>query len=247
MPTPSEASKPSKCRKLTVSPPPTSDLPLLIAVSGKLGSGKDYVIEHFILPWVTGSVSRMAFADQIKITVASRDDSISLRQCLEGKKSLELRRKLQIVGTEEGRDLYGPNVWVNTLENWIRLRKIRGDKLDVVLITDCRFENEAQWIEQHSGLLIRVNAPQRNKQALEQEANGSQEAYNAIANHSSETALDSYPFKYVIDNDVEYESSSEDCTRVCLSDYVSHNLDKSAQLDQRLLMRGFTIPSSATF
>lgn len=178
----------------------SSDLPLLIAVSGKLGSGKDYVIENFILPRIPGRVVRMAFADQIKVTVASRH-GFPVRSCLEGDKSQELRRMLQIEGTEEGRDKYGPDVWVQTLENWIRLRKIRGEEIDAVLITDCRFENEADWIERNGGLLIRVNAPSRNQAALEQESGGNLDAYHAIAGHISETALDSYPFNNVVNNE----------------------------------------------
>lgn len=177
-----------------------TELPLLIAVSGKLGSGKDYVIENFILPHIPGRVVRMAFADQIKVTVASRCN-LPVRSCLEGNKSRELRRMLQIEGTEEGRDKYGPDIWVQTLENWIRLRKIRGEKIDAVLVTDCRFENEAKWIEHHGGLLIRVEAPSRNKAALEQEANGDPDAYDAIANHLSETALDGYEFANVVNNE----------------------------------------------
>lgn len=177
-----------------------TDLPLLIAVSGKLGSGKDYVIENFILPLIQGHVVRMAFADQIKVTVASRS-GIPVESCLQGDKSMELRRMLQIEGTEEGRDKYGPDIWVQTMENWIKLRKIRGEKIDAVLITDCRFENEAAWIERNGGLLIRVNAPSRNYAALVQESGGNPDAYKAIAEHISETALDSYQFTHVIDNE----------------------------------------------
>jgi hypothetical protein len=203
--------------------------PLLIAVSGKLGSGKDYVIEHFIMTHIVGSVTRMAFADQIKVNVASRYN-VELIHCLEGQKSAELRKMLQIAGTEDGRDLYGPDIWINTLENWINLRQIRGDKLEVVLVTDCRFQNEAEWVEQHNGLLIRVNAPNRNQQALSQEANGCQKTYDSISQHASETALDSYPFKYVIQNDPK-DQGVHGHVLDYLRDYCSNHDDRMNNFD----------------
>jgi len=173
-------------------------------MSGKLGSGKDYIAEHYILPLIHGNVSKMAFADQIKITVASRDSTVTLSQCLHGVKNAELRKKLQIVGTEEGRDKYGPDIWINTLENWIQLRRLRDGNPDVVLITDCRFPNEAKWIERNGGLLIRIIAPTRNELALSRESNGNSEVYNSIATHQSETALDEYHFEYIVNNDPEH-------------------------------------------
>jgi hypothetical protein len=182
-------------------------LPLLIAVSGKLGSGKDYIAEHFLLPMIKGTVSKMAFADQIKINVASQEPDIDLIQCLQGNKNAELRRKLQIAGTEKGRDIYGPDIWVTTLENWIRLRQLRDGAPDVVLVTDCRFLNEAKWIEDNNGLLIRVEAPSRNEFALRQESKGDQDTYNSIKDHPSETALDNFAFLYRINNEPRSDQS----------------------------------------
>jgi hypothetical protein len=178
-----------------------SEFPLIIAVSGKLGSGKDHVIENYILPSLNDlcNLSKMAFADHIKINVASQQQ-IPLEQCLQGKKSAELRRALQIAGTEEGRDKFHDDIWITTLENWIKLRQIRGDKLDVILVTDCRFLNEAKWVEDKGGLLIRVNALDRNEEALLEESKGNREIYVSIKNHASETQLDDYIFEYAVDN-----------------------------------------------
>lgn len=204
-----------------------SDLPLIIAVSGKLGSGKDYIAEHVLLPLLHGTVSKMAFADHIKVSVASQDKDVNLRQCLEGNKSASLRRKLQIAGTEKGRDLYGPNVWVTTLENWIRLRRIRDGTPDIVIVTDCRFPNEAEWIENNNGLLIRISSPARTEKALIQEANGSDSVYNSIKNHASETSLDEYPFKYVVNNDPEYTNSTKQQVKAILKKFVDEHLNHS--------------------
>jgi len=176
-------------------------MPLIIAVSGKLGTGKDYIIKNYILPTINGKVCKMAFADHIKVNVASQDPTVSLLECLEGFKDTILRKKLQTAGTEQGRAIYGPDIWVRTLENWIKLRQIRGDNIDVVLVTDCRFPNEAEWIKSNGGLLIRVRAPSRNRQALVFESDDDTEKMLSIMNHPSETSLDDFPFDYYIENE----------------------------------------------
>lgn len=68
------------------------------------------------------------------------------------------RRMLQLIGTECGRDIIHPNIWVNALfadytqhSKWI--------------ITDVRFPNEAKAIQKKGGLVIRVN---RNKRTSEE-------------------------------------------------------------------------------
>ena len=184
---------------------PNLKFPLIIAVSGKLGTGKDYIIENYILPMITGKVTKMAFADHIKVNVASQDPHIDLSQCLEGRKDTCLRKKLQVAGTEQGRNVYGPDIWVRTLENWIKLRQIRGDRIDVVLVTDCRFPNEAEWVIKNGGLLIRVESPERNLFALDKESEDDIEKLLSIMNHPSETSLDDFPFDYHIYNDEDAE------------------------------------------
>jgi hypothetical protein len=180
-------------------------MPVIIAVSGKLGTGKDYIIKHHILPMIKGKVCKMAFADHIKVNVASQDPLVSLTQCLEGSKDVYLRKKLQVAGTEQGRDVYGPDIWVRTLENWIKLRQIRGDNIDVVLVTDCRFPNEAEWVTKNNGLLIRIESPIRNEEALTHESAGDTEKLLSIMEHPSETSLDDYCFAYYIQNDPDHQ------------------------------------------
>lgn len=202
-----------------------NELPLLIAVSGKLGSGKDYIAKNILLPLINGVVSKMAFADQIKVNVASQEQDVDLLECLQGDKSKSLRRKLQIAGTEKGRNVHGPDIWVITLENWIRLRRLRDGTPDVVLITDCRFPNEADWIQNNNGLLIRVEAPSRNEQALKQEAKDDPEAYQKIKNHPSETLLDDYSFIYRINNEPDIDMSVNDQMRAIIDKYLSLHIN----------------------
>jgi len=87
------------------------------------------------------------------------------------------RKLLQLLGTEAGRNIIHPNIWVNTLfadysaqSNWI--------------ITDIRFPNELKAVKDKKGITIRVTRPG-----------------TAIGSHPSETALDDAKFDYEIIND----------------------------------------------
>ena len=98
---------------------------------------------------------------------------------------------LQLLGTDCGRDIIHPNIWVNALfadykENYI------GDwgqghhmySYPSWIITDVRFPNELEALKARNGLSIRVNT---NRAGI-------------LSNHESETALDDATFDYVIDN-----------------------------------------------
>lgn len=179
------------------------NMPLIIAVSGKLGTGKDYIIEHYVIPLLhqynITNVCRMAFADHIKINVSSTSD-IPIETIITGRKSEDVRRLLQLEGTERGRNIHGQDIWVKTLENWIKLRYMRDKSIQAVLVTDCRFPNEAKWIEQHDGLLIKLTSPYRNECALQNESHGNRDIYDKISTHVSEVALNDYKFINVVDN-----------------------------------------------
>jgi hypothetical protein len=95
------------------------------------------------------------------------------------KQDHEVRRLLQVFGTEVGRSLFGENFWVEQT-----MRQVAAHDGPAV-ITDVRFPNEARAIEK-AGLswLLRIERP-----GLEP---GDQ--------HASETALDDYEFEAVIKN-----------------------------------------------
>ena len=59
------------------------------------------------------------------------------------------RRLMQTLGTEWGRDCIGENFWVNLMEHNI---KAIADDYDLGIITDARFENEAEFIREHGEL-----------------------------------------------------------------------------------------------
>lgn len=64
-----------------------------------------------------------------------------------------VRRFLQKLGTEAGREVIGEDVWVDAM-----LEKLSRHPGPAV-ITNCRFENEAQMIRDCGGLIVRVVRP----------------------------------------------------------------------------------------
>ena len=170
----------------------------LYGFSGKIGSGKNYVSEKIFIPLLSNKQTLvMALADHFKVDACAKDGLDYDRVFVN--KDEESRRILQLRGTEEGRNKYGDDVWIRTLETWMRVYFDRGIRR--VIVTDVRFENEAEWIKKIGGTLVRIVAPERTHARMAQEAT-SPDAYDRIKNHVSETALDMYTkFDHVIQND----------------------------------------------
>lgn len=142
---------------------------------------------------------------------------------------MTVRDLLQQVGTNGLRNIVHPNVWVNALFSDYKvphavLNKTYSDvDLPNWIITDCRFPNEAEAILKQNGLLIRVNrnieqkdsrlcSNCNNEFSIEEMDNNNGlspccknhdhiSTLKPISTHPSETALDTYKFEYVIDND----------------------------------------------
>lgn len=121
---------------------------------------------------------------------------------------------LQLLGTECGRLIIHPNVWVNALMaeyNTITMSyhndiligrpdECRGkicyypgyNEKEVFpnwIITDVRFPNEAEAIKARKGILIKINRPNNTIET------------SGIQQHPSEIALDDYQFDYTIENE----------------------------------------------
>ena len=86
------------------------------------------------------------------------------------------REFMQFFGTDIMRKIR-PDIWVNKC-----LKVINKEKSKLPIVADVRFPNEAKAIEDSGGVVIR----------LTRQISGDA--------HSSETALDDYQFKTVIDN-----------------------------------------------
>lgn len=179
---------------------------LLIGVSGKAGSGKDYLTTRYIIPFIKGvmgeSVLTWSFADQLKVNVMAQYN-VEYNK-LYVSKDENTRRLLQIEGTEKGRNVHGSDVWVKYFSGWVDVLTNRG--IDNIVVSDVRFQNEVDYIRKHNGLLIRVVAPNRHMLRLLQECDGDMTHYDLLRKHPSECDLDSLPdsnFDIVIKNDLD--------------------------------------------
>ena len=176
----------------------------ILGFSGKLGSGKNFIAEKVMMkmmePVPTVIIS---FADQIKVNVIVQHNA-DRHKCFVDKDE-HTRKLMQRVGTEEGRNVYGQDIWLKYTLEWMLVHASRGIKR--IIIPDVRFHNEFDFIKNLGGKLIRINAPKRNALALEREAAKGTGTAADIASHQSEIELDSgRTFDYVIDNDVDSKS-----------------------------------------
>ena len=169
-------------------------IPKLIGISGKKGSGKNTVANMIdtlrSFDFDGHLIEYKSFADPLKRMICELT-GCKMTQFLtqKGKDTLSPIRKptggfytyrelLQLQGTEFGRNIIGPDIWVDALfagwnqnEDWV--------------ITDVRFPNEVEAIEDRGGIAIRVVRP----------------GIDSTDTHESETALDNYQFDYTIINE----------------------------------------------
>ena len=66
-----------------------------------------------------------------------------------GKSAREL---LQTLGTEWGRNMVHPDIWLWAMSN--KLKEAEESNVDIIVIDDCRFDNEADWIRDLGGSVI---------------------------------------------------------------------------------------------
>ena len=208
----------------------------IIGISGKLGSGKNYVTENIIQHLLTPKKTLLlAFADDFKIETITKDNLSYERVFI--KKDSESREKLQNRGTKEGREKYGENIWVDTLEQWIRLYSERG--IERFIILDIRFINEAELVKKLGGIIIRINAPDRTMDKYIEETNNNHDAIQRISNHISETELDNYTkFDYYVNNTKSNEKNIFNDIEKIITNYNKKNIYKTTiffDLDDTLI------------
>jgi len=81
------------------------------------------------------------------------------------------RKVLQTLGTEWGRELINPDLWLLRAERYLdSISKLSLDT--IVVITDVRFDNEAEFIIHQGGVVIEVLRPNSTKQVLEHKSEG---------------------------------------------------------------------------
>uniref|UniRef100_A0AAU3I6W1 Dephospho-CoA kinase n=1 Tax=Streptomyces sp. NBC_01393 TaxID=2903851 RepID=A0AAU3I6W1_9ACTN len=140
-------------------------LPQYIGLHGHAGVGKDSVAK--ILE--TYGYTPVAFADRLREALYILNPLIEegyggveyrIQDLVDNfggwdsvkRKYPEVRRLLQVLGTEVGREMISQNVWVDSV-----FKTLEEDKKYV--FTDVRFVNEHQAVDSRLGLLIKINRP----------------------------------------------------------------------------------------
>jgi hypothetical protein len=144
---------------------------------------------------------RIAFADPIKRALLALDPLIPspkegqflrLSEYAEShswseiKEYPEVRRLMQVMGTEVGRNLFDPDLWVKLAKRKLESTLSVGD----VVVTDVRFPNEARLIRGYGGILVRVERP----------------GFGPVNEHVSDRASERWAYDRRIDNDSEVPS-----------------------------------------
>src|SRR5690606_4847856 len=109
---------------------------------------------------------------------------------VEAKAVPEVRRLLQSLGTEAGRNMVGENVWVNIMARKIDDHRGAGHP---VVVTGIRFPNEVQMIEELGGQAVWIERP------------GTQAPTESAAAHASENAVSAADFHSTLLNDSTLE------------------------------------------
>jgi len=157
----------------------------VIGLSGKMGSGKDEVYRICTELLRGDRIKRFAFGDEVKAEVAS---VLNLSVKYVDQRKQLFRPILQWWGTEYRRQLFGPTYWIDKMRDQLT----DPSKSGWAIVTDVRFENEAELIQDIGGYMVRVDRPGFCM-------------CEKTADHPSETDLDFYDFDYVIRNNGELD------------------------------------------
>lgn len=186
----------------------------IIGLAGKARAGKD-TAAGFILEWCKEhdlKAERLGLADPLKVSAAralglsaEEPTQKAIEFCnelktfgtvtitldpahLDREYQISGREFLQWYGTESHRDVFGSDFWVEVAERDLAARECLG--VDVVVITDCRFPNEASMVnEQRDGEVWEVVRPDNTS------------LKDGLEAHSSEVGLPDGSIEFQINND----------------------------------------------
>lgn len=158
---------------------------LIIGITGKARAGKDTIGN---LLWKDHAFERFAFADNLK-SACVEIFGLSPEQvwCDEKEEpdtywNTTPRNLLQYFGTEVMREGFGKDIWIKSLG-----RSLDNDLPSKAVITDVRFDNEAEFVRGRGGIII--NVTRTNGPSI------------ATANHASEAGISPHLVDYTVTND----------------------------------------------
>ncbi|MBH8610515.1 deoxynucleotide monophosphate kinase [Pseudomonas mohnii] len=133
--------------------------PLLFGLAGIARSGKDTAAQHLV---TQHGFHSYAFADPLRDGLMH---ILNLSPCdFEGEQKEQVlpwlgrspRYLMQTLGTEWGRDTVHPELWLLLAAQNLDLLARTHDTARGFVVSDLRFENEAEFIRQRGGVVIHI-------------------------------------------------------------------------------------------
>lgn len=166
-----------------------------VGIGGRLGHGKDAMADLLVKKY--GFV-KMGMSDPLADALYALNPFLGAEQddtryqsvvddvgYTKAKEIPEVRRLLQVLGTEVGRRMISADVWVDIMVRRALAITENGGR---VIVTGIRYPNELSAIQENGGESWFIKRP------------GLEDA-GAAAAHSSETSLSEYDFDVIIMND----------------------------------------------
>ena len=143
---------------------------MLIGLTGPAQSGKDTAAQHLR---ARHGFRQIAFADPLRamlmaaFALTSADFEPGRKEEVLPEVGKSPRQLMQSLGTEWGRQLVHPDVWVRLAEDTILAECVTNGRS--VVVSDVRMENEADMIRKRGGIVIhlhRIHAPRGSERGI---------------------------------------------------------------------------------
>lgn len=154
----------------------------IIGLLGRKGHGKDTIADYLVQNY---NYSKFAFAlslkDIIKQLFDFNDDQLygNSKEEIDPRWGKSPRWIMQFLGTDVFRNTFGEDFWIKSLKYKIK-------DYNLVVISDVRFQNEADFIKEIGGKIWKVERNINN---------------NIYSNHESENNIDQIEYDLLIKNE----------------------------------------------
>jgi len=184
---------------------------LLIGLVGTKSAGKDTFADHFISSRknTEEKIVKYAFATPLKKACKElfllSDSQLSgtiEKETIDERWGLSPRQIFQMVGTDFIRNHIDPNFWLTHFEYWLDSQL----STSIVIVSDVRFQNEADLIKNKGGVLVKINRSEEGVKPDDDSTN--------TDSHISEVGVDSITgIDYLIQNSgtIEHYYHQIDC------------------------------------